>query len=217
LTCRSRQNSNPSRWLRVSRAAIGALLLACALPLGGVRAVHAQANGFALPEIHVLTIEPDRLFAGTRFGQRLTKEIEARVSQHAGENRRIEKELGEEEIALTGQRETLSAEEFRALADEFDARVTEARSAQDEKARDISALSEQAQRGFLQAIAPILEQMMNENGASVILDRRAVFLSADASDITLSAIERIDKTLADGSALSELVPGVDAPKGDPEK
>ncbi len=46
---------------------------------------------------------------------------------------------------------------------------------------------------------------MNENGASVILDRRAVFLSADASDITASAIARIDEELEDGAALSELL------------
>ena len=212
MICRSRQIFKTRQWPRVKRAAIVAVFLGFALPFSFAPSAQAQSSGFALPEIPVLTIEPDQLFASTRFGQRLSKEIEARGSQLAAENRRIEKELADEEIDLTGKRESMSAEEFRALADEFDTRVTTARGVQDQKARDLAAVSDQAQRGFLQAIAPILKEMMNENGASVILDRRAVFLSADASDITASAIERIDGALGVGAGLSELLPSSNAPE-----
>jgi len=47
---------------------------------------------------------------------------------------------------------------------------------------------------------------MNERGASVILDRRAVFISADASDITASAIARIDELIGEGQPLDEIMP-----------
>ena len=164
-----------------------------------------QGGSFALPDIPVLTIEPDRLFAGTKFGQRLANELEALGLKLVGENRRIEGELADEEGELTDLRATLTPEEFRTLADAFDVKVTSARSAQDEKARALAARSDLAQRRFLQAIAPILEEMMIENGASVILDRRAVFLSADASDITASAMTRIDERLADGTELDKLL------------
>lgn len=187
------------------RAATFALLFAfgSALPVSAQSI--GQGGGFTLPDIPVLTIEPDRLFAGTLFGQRLAKDLEALGLQLVSENRRIEGELADEESELTGLRQTMEPAEFRKLADDFDAKVTSARVAQDEKARALAARSDQAQRSFLQAIAPILEGMMTENGASVILDRRAVFLSADASDITASAIARIDEQLADGTALSELL------------
>jgi len=39
----------------------------------------------------------------------------------------------------------------------------------------------------------------------VILDRRAVFVSADASDITQEAIGRIDSALGKGMPLDELL------------
>lgn len=217
MICRFRLNSKLAEWPRLSRAAIFATLIGSLASLGLPSSAQAQSGGFALPEIPVLTIEPDQLFAGTRFGQRLSKEIEARGSQLASENRRIEAELAAEEIDLTGKREGMTAEEFRKLADDFDTRVTSARAEQDQKARALAALSDQAQRGFLQAIAPILEAMMNENGASVILDRRAVFLSADASDITSTAIERIDAALDQGAGLDELLPSTDdAPKAPEE-
>ncbi len=205
MTCRSRQVSKHRHGPRFKYAARAAVCV-CALLLSGIgQHASAQSAGFALPDIPVLTIEPSRLFADTQFGQRLSKEIETRGSQIAAENRRIEKELADEESDLIVKRTTMEAVAFRELADAFDIKVTTARAAQDDKARALAALSDQAQRAFLQSIAPILEEMMNENGASVILDRRAVFLSADASDITASAIARIDEELEDGAALSELL------------
>lgn len=217
MTSPSRLSSKHPQWARGTRALVAAVFVACAGPFVVTGQASAQSTGFSLPDIPVLTIEPDMLFAGTRFGQRLSKDIEARVAQHAGENRRIEKELADKESELTGLRETMEPTEFRLLADAFDARVVLARNAQDVKARAIASLSEQAQNGFLQAIAPVLEAMMNENGASVILDRRAVFLSADASDITADAIVRIDESLADGSALNEILPQISGETADPQQ
>lgn len=174
-------------------------------PQGGQAQSLGQADGLSMPDVPVVTISPDLLFAGTIFGQRLAREIEARGTKLAAENRSIEAELAEEESELTGQRATMSAVDFRELADAFDKKVTEARAEQDEKARVLAATSDLVQRGYLQAIAPILEAMMNELGASVVLDRRAVFLSVDASDITQDAVARIDAEFKEGFSLEEVI------------
>ncbi|MEM9580308.1 MAG: OmpH family outer membrane protein [Pseudomonadota bacterium] len=170
-----------------------------------------MAQNLSMPDIPVITIEAEQLFAATQFGQRVAKELEARGTQLAAENRRIEADLEKEEGEITAKRAVLEPEAFRNLADAFDARVQQVRAEQDEKARELARASDQAQFEFLQAIAPILEIMMNERGASVILDRRAVFLSADASDITQQAIARIDAELGDGTALNQTP---DAPTND---
>lgn len=181
-------------------------------------APHAgMAQSLSMPDIPVITIEADQLFAATQFGQRLASELEARGTQLAGENRRIEAELADEESELTALRPTMDPIEFRDLADAFDARVQQVRDEQDDKGRRLSAVSDQAQRGFLLAIAPVLERMMNERGASVILDRRAVFLSADASDITAQAVARIDEALGTGQSLDDVVAaGGAAPQSSPQ-
>lgn len=175
---------------------------------------YAQSPAFSLPDVPVLTIEPDRLYSETLFGKRLTGEIADKGRQLAGENRRIEGDLAEEEAELTVQRNTLPADEFKDLADAFDLKVTTARSEQDKKAARLTAQSEQAQRNFIVAIAPVLEQVMRERGASVILDRRAVFASANASDVTLDAIARIDAELGDGTELGAQVPESSGGQGD---
>lgn len=198
MICRSRPASDfGRRWGAALALSIGLALSAA--PHTGA------AQSLSMPDIPVLTIEADRLFAATQFGQRLAADLEVRGTRLAAENRRIESELAEEESKLTSLRPSTDPQDFREMADAFDVRVQQVRAQQDDKARTLAALSEQAQRGFLTSIAPILEQMMNERGASVVLDRRAVFLSADASDITAEAIARIDTELSEGRALDELI------------
>jgi len=205
LTSPFRQSFKHKYWRSVFGAPILSLCLAAlsliALPSKSL----AQASSFSLPDIPVLTIERERLFTETQFGQNLSAAIAARGRRLSAENRQIEQELADEESELTKLRKTLDPEEFRVLADEFDIKVTKARSEQDTKARGLSQLTDQVERSFLFTIAPAIEVLMREKGASVILDRRAVFVSADASDITQEAIGRIDSALGKGMPLDELL------------
>lgn len=163
----------------------------------------AQAQGLSagVPQSEVLVVEPDRLFAESAFGRRLSSEIEAEGTQIAAENRRIEAELTSEERDLTDRRAALPIEEFRALADAFDEKVQRLRREQDAKARALGTRTEEAQGRFLVAVQPVLAALMQEAGAVAILERRAVFLSADLIDITDLAITQLDARIGDGSTL----------------
>ena len=161
--------------------------------------VQAQQLGVAQTEI--LTISPERLFQDSAFGKRITLEIEEDSSALAAENRRIEMELTAEEKLLTEQRETMTSQEFRELADAFDDKVQEFRTTQDAKSRALVQRREEARAVFLEAIVPVLAQLMRETGASVILERSTVFLSTNAIDITDIAVQRIDAAIEDGSKL----------------
>lgn len=147
----------------------------------------------------VLVVELERLFAESAFGLRIAAEIEEEGSQLAAENRRIEAELIAEERQITEQRPGLTPEAFRALADAFDEKVQTFRREQDAKVRAIGQRNEEGQRAFLTAAQPVLQDLMTEAGATVLLDRRVVFLSAPAVDVTDAAIERIDAAIGDGS------------------
>ncbi|MCA0872081.1 OmpH family outer membrane protein [Seohaeicola saemankumensis] len=162
----------------------------------------AQAQTFNLPHIGILTIESDRMFEQSAFGRRVALEIEAESAVLTAENRRIEAELAAEEQDLTQRRAEMEAEAFSALANAFDEKVQLNRRTQDGKARELANRSEAARVEFLQAARPILEALMQETGAGVILERSSVFLSANATDITDLAIQRIDATIGDGAAVS---------------
>lgn len=151
----------------------------------------------------VLTIDSERVFLESAFGKRVAAEIEERGAGLAAENRQIEADLEAEELRLTELRATTPAEEFRALADAFDRKVQETRLAQAAKGRAINALLDQEREVFLTAAAPVLERLMRKADAAVILERRSVFVSANAIDITQMAIALLDETLGSGEAPKE--------------
>jgi Skp family chaperone for outer membrane proteins len=174
------------------------IALACFAPV-----VSAQSTSGQISESAILTIDSDRLFENSAFGRQIIREIEVLGAELSAENRQIESELEREERELTELRPTISPEEFRTLADAFDAKVQETRRTQDNKSRELTAKLEERRVTFLNAAAPVLEQLMREAGASVILERRSVFISANAVDVTQIAIERLDAIL-DGETLTPL-------------
>ncbi|MEM6659803.1 MAG: OmpH family outer membrane protein [Pseudomonadota bacterium] len=147
----------------------------------------------------ILTIDSERLYRDSAFGQRVLAEIEAQSASLAEENRTIEDQLEQEEADLTQQRADMGAEEFRALADAFDARVQAIRREREAKSRDIASQLESNRDRFLTVALPVLETIMVEAGAGIVLEQRSVFISANAIDITDTAIARIDSALGDGT------------------
>ena len=139
------------------------------------------------------------MYRDSAFGRRVLKDMEMQTSILVEENRALERELEEEERTLTNQRGTLPAAEFRVLADAFDARVQSIRAEREARSRQISAQLEQNRERFLSAAGPVLEAIMRDAGAAVVLERRSVFISANSIDITELAVTKIDAILGDGS------------------
>ena len=182
----------PRPWLIRAGAAL-ALALAVALPGG--------AQQLGLPESDILTLSSERLYAGSAYGRRIQQEIEAESAVLTAENRRMEAELSAEEQDLTERRAEMDPAAFRTLADAFDRKVQDIRRTQDAKARDLARRDDIARGEFLNAARPVLEALMREAGATLILERASVFLSANSTDVTDLAIARIDAVIGDGQGV----------------
>ena len=178
-------------WLRV-----GGCALVLALYGAGVRAQDISAQPPQAPA-QVLLIDQDRLFSGSVFGQAVGGVIDRVGRDLSAQNREIEDVLTQEEQRLTELRSSLSIEDFRLRAAEFDARVVAIRSEQDAKNRALGAYAEAARQRFLEIMGPILIDLVQRSGAEVLMDRRAVIFARDDIDITDEAIAAIDAALAD--------------------
>ncbi|QFT60063.1 Outer membrane protein (OmpH-like) [Sulfitobacter sp. THAF37] len=188
---------------RLAHSLAVVLALICAAPLAAQEPSAAPAPERGAVVSPVLTIDSERIFQQSDFGQRVAAEEREKLSALETENREIEAQLEREERALTKKRTQMPPEEFRVLADAFDAKVQETRSAQDRKLRELSAEFDRERTKFQQAAAPVFEQLMRESGAAVILERRSVFASATVIEITEEAIELLNETLGDGSGASD--------------
>ncbi len=149
-----------------------------------------------------VVLDTDRLFSESLFGQRLAADLQAQTEALVEENRRIEAELTAEEQDLTRRRPSMTPEAFRAEAEAFDARVQEIRRERDAKERALQQEAASGREIFLAAAGPALGQVMLERGASIILDRRAVFLSTSAVDVSDAALAAVDAAIGNGATLS---------------
>ena len=149
--------------------------------------------------VGIVTVDIDRLFTATELGQRITDDFRIASEALAAENRTIAAALTEEESNLTERRPAMDPAAFRAEAEAFDEKVQGIRAAQDAKERALDDSLAAGRDNFFVAIRPILGQLMVENGAGAILDRRSVVLSVGRIDITDAAIAVIDATVGDGT------------------
>ena len=155
------------------------------LPLGQVRSP-------------VLTVDLDRLYSESLFGQRAAVRLREAAEALTRENQEIEAALTEEERSLTERRPSMDVEEFRALAEDFDRRVQAIRDARDAKTREYQQSDATLRAEFFEAATPILAEIMLNAGAAVILDRRSVYLAVDAVDVTAQAIALVNERIGDG-------------------
>ena len=182
--------------MRAARLALLAGALAAPLGASGQEGTpQAQA-----PISPVVVIDRDAVLTGTALGRSLLAELDRASAALAAENREIEARLTAEEEELTRRRPSLPPDEFRALADTFDARVQAIRETQDAKTRELLAQRERLGDDFWEEVLPMLGEVAAARGALVVLDRGTVFLSSDAVDVTADAIARIDALRPIGAA-----------------
>lgn len=146
----------------------------------------------------VLTLDQDLLYLSSAWGRRAQARLEAEGEIIAAENERLTQLLSAEEARLTGQRAALPAAEFRRMAENFDLRATEVRRERAQAVQALNAWAEADRSAFFRAALPVMGQVMQDRGAVAVLDRRTVFVSLDAIDVTDDLVAAVDRRLGDG-------------------
>ncbi|UZD91940.1 OmpH family outer membrane protein [Cognatishimia activa] len=163
----------------------------------------ADAQSRSLPASSVLIIDSERLFLESDFGKRVVAEQQAETALLAAEYRRIEAELSQEELALTQKRPDMTPEDFRKVADAFDERVETIRTTQERREVELAAWGEQERQRFIQLLRPVFETVLSERGAVVVMEKRTVFASSSALDVTQIVLEQANLMLGDGAQQTE--------------
>ena len=145
----------------------------------------------------IAVLDQESLFLETFWGKNILKNVEEKVTDLAAENRLIEGELELEEFNLTKVRKITAKIEFDILAIEFDEKVKKIRNEQALKQREINNYLNENRKLFFAKITPILLNYIDELGIEVLLNKDTVALASLGSDITQSAINRINEELDD--------------------
>lgn len=168
------------------RAGFAACLVLSLAATSGLAAQEAPRSQF-------LVLNQERLLTNSARGKALLAEEEAARDQLRSDARAIETAFEAEEKRLTEQRAGMDAAAFRALADDFDARVVAARRDQDARASALAVEFDQRRRQFYADVAPVLVGVMETLGAQAIFDESSVLLADQALNITDAVIAAIDR------------------------
>jgi Skp family chaperone for outer membrane proteins len=166
----------------------------------------------AAAQSQILTLDWERLYDGSLWGQRVRREIAAASQALTTENNRIADDLIAEERSLTERRATMAPQAFRAEAEAFDQRATGIRAAQKAKAQALNRRLEDERQAFIAQVVPLLDQILVQNHAAVVLDSRVIIRGLAQIDVTEALITLVNDELGEGSAISDPAEdGADAP------
>lgn len=181
-------------------AALAVLGIALAAP-----GLAQERFGFSLgeavntePPLALRTIDDERLFQESQFGQRVAAEIAAASRALEAENDALLENLTAREAELTELRAEMSLEEFRAAANEFDVQAEAVRRSQSEKRQRLVQFEESERRRFFAGSGPVLQEVLEQVGGDILIDARAVIIARPGVDMTDAAIVAMDAALGDG-------------------
>ncbi len=178
----------------------GALLANIAVP---ARAAGPQPQGTPAPKI--LVIDRTVILRASKAGQDVVRQVNTYTSQLEAEFKGQGMALRQQYQQLQQQMAILSADVKARKVKDFENKKNALQAQAQKRQSLIQGGFFKARQQMEQALGPILQEIMKERGANLLLDRSAVVLGTDSSvDITGVAVQRLNQKVP--TIKVELVP-----------
>jgi outer membrane protein len=183
-----------SRTMKKTLLAI-ALLIAASVPAMAANPPPAPPA----PQQRILLIDRQALLRASKVGQDVARQVEAYGNQAKGEIAGQQRALQAEAQQLQQQIAILAADAKAKKIQAFEAKQAGMQAAAQKKEQAIQGGFLAAQQTIGKTLEPILQQLMQQRGGNLILDKSAlVYASLDAVkafDITQPAVELLNQRL----------------------
>lgn len=171
---------------------LGLLALAASLTFQAA----APAAAAAPPTGRILVIDRNAVFRGSKAGQDVVRQVNAYGEQAEKDIKGQVASLRSQFEAMKQQSAILSADVKARKVKEFEARQAGLQQLAQKKQGLIQGGFMKARQDIERALGPILQGIMMERGATMLLDRNAVVMGTDASvDITGVAVQRLNQKM----------------------
>ncbi|MDB5407536.1 MAG: hypothetical protein JWL84_2448 [Rhodospirillales bacterium] len=150
----------------------------------------------APPAPTLIVLDFERILQDSKAGKSLAQQLQQRAATFQKSFQQLEAELNTDQQTLARQQSILAQDAFSAKVRDLQRRADEVH---EKEAQANAALNQGRNDGILQIqqkIKPILDDIMKERGANVVLTRSAVMVIADDRfDVTEEALKRLDERL----------------------
>jgi outer membrane protein len=156
----------------------------------------APASTVQAPPPTLIVLDFDRILQESKVGKSVIEQLQQRAATFQKSFQQQEADLNTDQQGLVRQQSILAQDAFSAKARDLQRRADELR----EKEAQANAALQQSNRDAIlriqQSLKPILEDIMKERGANVVINRGAIaLLSEDRFEVTDEAMKRLDEKM----------------------
>lgn len=174
-------------------------------------AAAASPTSGSAPIARVLIIDLRGALAASKAGQDIRRQVETLKKQAQGELKNEAEGLQHDKAELEQQSAILAPDVKARKAKAFEARVEAFQKKLNARGQLIQGGMLKANQQLEEALGPILQGIMLERQATVLLDRNAVLLAPNAIDVTGVVVQRLDLKMPSVKVeLTPLPPGLAA-------
>ena len=168
-----------------------------AFALAGLASLAIPALAQSAPSpTKLVVIDKVAIMQMSKVGQDVARQVQAIANQAKNDLTAQGRALQAEGRALQQQVAILAPDAKAKRLSAFQARERDLQGAAQKKDEQIKAGFFQARQAMEQALGPILQEVVKERGANIVVDKQAVvFATANSLDITAEVIERLNQKM----------------------
>ncbi|MEO1311602.1 MAG: OmpH family outer membrane protein [Pseudomonadota bacterium] len=173
--------------------------IAAGLAAFGLAAAAPQASAFQEPAAQspvIVVVNQQAVLTQSKAGQSVAAQIEKLGETVQAELTAEAEKIRAEGERLQQQRELLAEDAFAEQVRAFQVRQQGLAQLREKKLRELQIAEQQALGKIGEAMRPILEEIVNTRGATIMLDRAQVMFAVQETDITAEVLTKLNENLA---------------------
>ena len=148
------------------------------------------------PITSIAVIDLNLILAEAKAAKKASEEIEGIALEIENSLKASEEELIKEQDELAESQAVMTPESFEDKMVNFQKKVQNFNISKQDRLQSLDNMIADARLQVLQALEPILEQITEEKGLTIILDKNIVLLNTEKMDITKEALKKLNKELS---------------------
>ena len=147
------------------------------------------------PDTNIGVIDLNYILSEADAAVDAAKQIEGIAKQIEEEIKNTDQDLIDEQNELIESQQIMAPAAFDEKRKEYENKVQNYNITRQEKLMSIDRIVSESRNEVLNALKPILEEISNDMGITVLLEKNSVLLNAENMDITEEALKALNKKL----------------------
>ena len=147
------------------------------------------------PDTNIGVVDLNYILSESDAAVDAAKQIEGIAKQIEEEIKDTDQSLIDEQNKLIESQQIMAPAAFDEKRKEYENKVQNYNVTRQEKLMSVDRIVSESRNEVLNALKPILEEISNEKGITVLLEKNSVLLNAENMDITEEALKALNKIL----------------------